>query len=117
MFVFNKKETTSEYDRMNSLHKAIIEANKPYFDWIETEDYKRLKHLETLIIKTYETVNIKFGDVYDDVIDETFTGSGYVEDFEIFFKPEIFNKLKEWCREYEMLLKKHYEALGRDYDR
>ena len=74
-------------------------------DWNNSEVRKRLLHLRNLILKTYESVNIK-ADLIGTRLDESFTREDYLEDFKVFFKPEIFNKLKDWCKEYEMLCEK-----------
>ena len=74
-------------------------------DWNNSEVRKRLLHLRNLIIKTYESVNIT-ADLIGTRLDESFTREDYIEDFKVFFKPEIFDKLKDWCKEYEMLFKK-----------
>ena len=74
-------------------------------DWNNSEDCKRCIHLRTLIIKTYESVNIK-ADLIGTRLNDSFTREDYIEDFKVFFKPEIFDKLKDWCKEYEMLCEK-----------
>ena len=74
-------------------------------DWNNSEVRKRLLHLRNLIIKTYESVNIT-ADLIGTRLDESFTKEDYLEDFKVFFKPEIFDKLKDWCKEYEMLCEK-----------
>lgn len=74
-------------------------------DWNNSEVRKRLLHLRNLIIKTYESVNIT-ADLIGTRLDESFTREDYIEDFKVFFKPEIFDKLKDWCKEYEMLCEK-----------
>lgn len=85
--------------------KARKEQFKIIDDWNNSEDCKRLRHLETLIIKTYESVNFN-AYLMGSRLDESFTREDYLEDFKVFFKPEIFDKLKEWCKEYEMLCEK-----------
>jgi len=89
--------------------KARKEKFKKIDDWNNSEDYKRLRHLQTLIIKTYESVSIKV-DLMDTRLDESFTREDYLEDFKVFFKPEIFDKLKDWCKEYEMLCEKEHKV-------
>ena len=84
----------------------------PIYDWCESNECQRLNHLETLIIKTYESINIK-ADKLIIRLDDNFTREDYVEDFRVFFKPEVFNKLKEWCKEYEMLAKKEQEIMDK----
>lgn len=90
MFGFNKvrEELKSEYDAIQ--------------EWYNTEEYKRLRYLATLITDTYGTVNIKLDKV---ALDEQHTRADYLEDYKVFFKPEVFDKLKDWCREYEALCK------------
>ena len=81
-----------------------------YYKWCSTKEYSRLLHLETLIEKAYESVNIKttkFRRLYF-----TFTKEDCIADYEVFFRPEVFNKLKEWCKEYRDLCKKEDELLG-----
>lgn len=90
--------------------KARKEQFKIIDDWKNSEDCKRLIHLRTLIIKTYELVNIK-AYLIGTRINESFTREDYIEDFKIFFKPEIFDKLKNWCKEYEMLCEKENKVL------
>ena len=85
--------------------KSRKEQFKIIDDWKNSEDCKRLRHLETLILKTYESVNFK-AYLMGTRLDESFTREDYLEDFKVFFKPEIFNKLKDWCKEYEMLCEK-----------
>ena len=85
--------------------KARKEQFKKIDAWNNSEDCKRLRHLQTLIIKTYESVNFK-ADLMGTRLDESFTREDYLEDFKVFFKPEIFYKLKDWCKEYEMLCEK-----------
>lgn len=96
----NQEINNRDMMKMESKHKKM-------FEWADSKERKRLLHLETLILKTYETVNIKadrycggFGHILDN-----FTRVDYLEDYEVFFKPEVFDKLKDWCREYEALRK------------
>lgn len=115
MFGFKKKDKEiSDWDRMTLLRRAMNEANKPYFDWIESEDYKQLNHLQTLIIKAYETVGIT-ADLDGERLDRSFTRSDYMEDYRIFFKPEIFKELIDWCRNYELLREAECKAAGREF--
>lgn len=116
MFGFNKKNNNEvdEYHNLEKLRKVYMERNKPYFDWIETDDYKLLNHLQTLISKTYETVNIKV-DLIGIRLDRSFTRVDYVEDFNVFFKPEVFSKLREWCKDYETLCEAESKATGIEY--
>lgn len=109
MFGFNKKDTTSDYYKMISLQKSLKDRYKEYFEWQESDDYKLFNHLQKLIIKTYKTVNIK-ADLLGTRLDESLTRSDYIEDFKVFFKPEVFEKLKEWCRKYE-LLREHEQKI------
>ena len=97
MFGFNKKNNTetSNYDRVRSIQEA-------YWNWRKSEEGKRIEHLQTLIMKTYETVNIKT-ELCGHRLSETYISSDYLEDFRVFFKPEVFNKLSDWCKEYETL--------------
>lgn len=107
MFGFKKKKkaTLSENDEMTLAYKTIMNKRKPWFDWIESEDYKRFAHLQTLILKTFETVKIKI-ELSGSRIDPSYTRDDFLEDFRVFFKPEVFNKLSEWCKEYEILRNK-----------
>lgn len=91
MFGFNCKEI-----------KAMRNKFEIMQDWNNSDDCKRLRHLQTLIIKTYESVNIK-ADLLGARLKESFTNENYIEDFKVFFNTEIFDKLKDWCKEYEML--------------
>jgi hypothetical protein len=102
MFGFKKKATLSENDEMTLAYKTMMAKRKPLFDWIESEDYKRFAHLQTLILKTFETVKIKI-DLSGSRIDPSYTRDDFLEDFRVFFKPEVFNKLSDWCKEYEIL--------------
>ena len=94
---------------MFGISKKEIKAMKNKYeiiqDWNNSEDCKRLNHLQTLIIKTYESVNIKT-DLTGIRIEDNFILENNLEDFQVFFKPEIFDKLKDWCKEYEMLCEK-----------
>lgn len=90
MFGFNTNNVNDKY--------------KAYYDWLGSEDGNRIVHLQTLIIKTYETVNIK-AEICVRRLNESFTREDYLEDFKVFFKPEVFKKLREWCKEYEALCK------------
>ena len=97
-------------------NKEVKEMKNKYElikEWNNSKDYKRLYHLQTLIIKTYESVNIK-AELEDPRrrIDENFTRDDYLEDFKVFFNPEIFNKLKDWCKEYEMLCEKENQLFN-----
>lgn len=94
MFGFNNND--------NFLTDLRIRSQQSYCDWLNTDNGKRISHLQTLIIKTYESINIK-ADLMGIRLDESFTREDYLEDFKLFFKPEIFSKLREWCKEYEML--------------
>lgn len=85
--------------------KAMKNKYEIIQDWNNSEDYKRLSHLQTLIIKTYESVNIKT-DLTGRRIEDNFILENNLEDFQVFFKPEIFDKLKDWCKEYKMLCEK-----------
>lgn len=115
MFGFKKKDKEiSDWDRMTLLHKAYKEANKPYLDWIETEDYKQLNHLQTLIIKAYGTVGIT-ADLLGTRLDRSFTRSDYLEDFKVFFTPEVFKELRNWCRNYELLREAECKATGIEF--
>lgn len=107
MFGFKKKKkvTLSENDEMTLEYKKIMAKRKPWFDWIESEDYKRFAHLQTLILKTFETVKIKI-ELSGSRIDPSYTRDDFLEDFRVFFKPEVFNKLSDWCKEYEILRNK-----------
>lgn len=105
MFGFKKKVTMSENDEMTLAYKTMVDKRKPWFDWMESEDFKRLNHLQTLILKTFETVNIKI-DLSGARIDPSYTREDFIEDFRVFFKPEVFNKLSDWCKEYEILRNK-----------
>lgn len=109
MFGFNNNTQINE----ETIYKATRDTYKEYYDWIESNEGHRLYHLETLIIKTYESVNIE-ADKSIRRLDDSFTREDYVEDFKVFFKPEVFNKLKEWCKEYEILVQKECEILGID---
>ena len=104
MFGFNKKNNDNDnfYSDCDRLQKALYDKHKEYFDWQGSVECKRFNHLQTLIIKTYESINIK-ADLIGTRLDESFTREDYLEDFKVFFKPEIFSKLREWCKEYEML--------------
>lgn len=94
-----------------SMFKNDITAkHQKYFDWIASEDNKLFNHLQTLIIKTYDTVNIK-ADLLGLRLDESFTRGDYIEDFKMFFKPEVFDKLKDWCRQYELLREKEQKIM------
>lgn len=110
MFGFNKKDTTSDYDKIRILQKSIMDKHKEYFEWQESEEHKRYEHLQTLIIKTYESVNIK-ADLYGTRIAEDFTREDYIEDFKVFFKTEVFKELREWCKEYELYREKERKLL------
>ena len=95
-----------------SMFKNDITAKQQkYFDWRESEDYKRFSHLETLIIKTYETVNIK-AELMGFRLNESFTRSDFIEDYKLFFKPEVFDKLKDWCSQYELLREKEQNIMN-----
>ena len=81
-----------------------------YLKWQASKEYNRLSQLETLIEKAYESVNIKptkFRRLF-----YNFTREDCLADFEVFFRPEVYNKLKEWCKEYRVLCKKENELLG-----
>lgn len=112
MFEFkNKKEATlSENDEMTLEYKTMLDKRKPYWDWLGSEEGKRIYHLQTLIMKTYETVNIK-AEISVRRLGEIYTSEDYLNDFQVFFKPEVFNKLKEWCKEYETLRAKEIKIL------
>lgn len=111
MFGFNKKKKNNNYDEYYKLQKALKYYNhKEWYDWCDSEENKRFKHLETLIIKAYKTVNIE-ADLLGRRLNKSFTREDYLEDFKIFFEPKIFDKLKEWCREYEMFRVKEQKLL------
>lgn len=107
MFGFHKNNDDDDLHLMykETFHNEIRDRYKEYYDWIESNEGKCLQHLETLIIKAYESVNIK-ADKLIRRLDDSYTGGYNVEDFRVFFKPEVFNKLKEWCKEYERLVQK-----------
>lgn len=90
---------------MFGIGKEMKNKYEIFQDWSNSEDGKRLKHLRTLITKTYESVNIK-ADFEGARLDKNFTREDYLEDFKVFFKPEVFDKIKDWCKEYEMLCEK-----------
>lgn len=90
MFGFNKKNDNNDND---NFYRTYDKSRKEYYDWVASEEYKQFQHLQTLIIKMYEMVNIK-ADLLGIRIDESFTRSDFIEDFKMFFKPEVFNKLK-----------------------
>lgn len=108
MFGFNykdnlRKELEQEQKACDKARSRLDEIN----EWYNSEDYTRYRHLKTLIAKTYETVGIKV-DTYGEIngeIDEEFTRADYIEDFAVFFDPKVFDKLKDWCKEYESLNK------------
>lgn len=109
MFGFNNKvkkerEAKKEQSYLSEFNR-IRELNKKYEEWQLSDEYKRFNQLQTLIIKAYESVNIE-ADLLGVRIDEIFTREDYLEDFKVFFRPEVFNKLKEWCKEYEILREK-----------
>ncbi len=113
MFGFNneakkKREEREARKERNALKAQQLRYEK-YWEWRNSEEYKRMNHLKTLIITAYETVNIKINDGYNQ-IDESFTRADYLEDFKVFFKPEVFDKLKGWCEEYITLCKKEDES-------
>ena len=112
MFGFKKKKEAklSENDEMTLAYRTTMNKNKPWFDWIESEDCSRFGHLQTLILKTFETVNIKI-DLCGTRIDPSYTRDDFLEDFRVFFKPEVFNKLSDWCKEYEILRTKEISIL------
>ena len=106
MFGFKKNNSnteTSNYDRVRSIQEA-------YWDWRKSEEGKRIEHLQNLIMKTYETVNIKT-ELCGHRLSETYISSDYLEDYKVFFKPVVFNKLSEWCKEYEELCDKESKIL------
>ena len=110
MFGFKKKDTSSDYDMLSRAYNTCTNRQKPYWEWLGSEEGKRIEHLQTLIIKTYETVNIK-AEICVRRLDETYIREDYLNDFQVFFKPEVFNKLKEWCKEYEALCDKESKIL------
>ena len=98
---FRKEPTTKVNDNARS---SLDEIN----EWYASADYKRYLHLKTLIEKTYETVGINADTLgrYDD-----FTREDYLEDYAIFFDPKVFDKLKDWCKEFEILNKLNNKVL------
>jgi hypothetical protein len=111
MFGFNKKDTTSDNDMMVKAYKDCENKQKQYWAWLGSEEGKRIYHLQTLIMKTYETVNIE-AEIYGRRLGEIYTSEDYLNDFQVFFKPEVFNKLKEWCKEYETLCKAEEKVIS-----
>ena len=112
MFGFNNKVNKEREARKerNALEAQQRKFEK-YWKWNHSEEYKRMLHLKTLIIKAYGTVGINV-DIFDEVLSYEFTREDYVEDFKVFFRPEVFNKLQEWCKEYEILREKKDEILN-----
>lgn len=104
MFGFNKKDTRSEGDKFKSDYIAWSDKQKAYWDWLESEDGKRIYHLQNLIICAYETANINIKDkLVGSRLDESYTRADCLRDYSVFFKPEVFKKLEYWCSEYETL--------------
>ena len=112
-FLFGGKEKEIMFGLNNFSKELANQRNKlkKCNEYYKSNEYKRLIHLETLIIKAYESVSIK-ADKYTDRLNESFTREDYVEDFKVFFRPEVFNKLKEWCKEYEILREKEDEIMN-----
>jgi len=114
MFGFNNKVNKEREARKE---RNALEAQQRKFEiwrkWCNSEEHKRMYHLKTLIIKTYGTVNIKMDNEYDR-LDESFTRADLIEDFAIFFDPKVFDKLKDWCREYEALCKEEDKFIEGD---
>ena len=77
-------------------------------EWFASADYKRYIRLKNLIEMTYATVGISADTLgrYDD-----FTRADYLEDYSIFFDPKVFDKLKDWCKEFEILNKLNNKVL------
>ena len=111
MFGFNNKDTSSDYDKLSNAYKTCVSRQQRYWDWIGSEEGKRIYHLQTLIMKTYETVNIK-AEICGRRLGEIYINEDYLNDFQVFFKPEVFNKLKEWCKEYETLCKEEEKVVS-----
>lgn len=117
MFEFNNKVNKErEVRKERNALKAQQSRFEKWCKWCNSEEHKRMYHLKTLIIKTYGTVNIKMDNEYDR-LDESFTRADYVEDFAIFFDPKVFDKLKDWCREYEILREKEDEIIKDEINR
>ena len=110
MFGFKNK---NNHDYWNNLYKEANDKYQAYYDWTGSEECNRMHHLQNLIIKTYETVNIK-ADILGRRLNESFTREDYLEDFKVFFKPEVFNKLREWCKEYEILRNKEVKLIEQE---
>lgn len=114
MFGFKNKvdlrnESTAIQPKVNYMASDRV---KEINDWYNSYEHKRFKHLQTLIIKAYETVGIKADTIaYGEMLMEEFTRDDYINDFAVFFKPEVFDKLKEWCEEYEILRKLEFKFI------
>lgn len=100
--IFKNNDGSEVITNDNFLTDLRRRTQQSYCDWLNTDNGKRISHLQTLIIKTYKSVNIE-ADLIGIRIDESFTREDYLEDFKVFFKEEIFKKLREWCKEYEIL--------------
>lgn len=106
MFGFKNKvdlrqeATTKVNDNAHHITPAEIEA------WCASEEHKRFVHLETLIIKAYGTIGIT-ADTLCGVLSDEFTRADLIQDFAVFFDSKVFDKLKDWCKEYEILRKLH----------
>jgi len=123
MFGFNNKVNKErEANKEREVNKEIedikernaLEAKqrkfKKYWEWRDSEEFKRMSHLKTLIVNAYGTVNINMDNEYGR-LDESFTRADLIEDFAIFFDPKVFDKLKDWCREYEALCKEEDKVI------
>lgn len=109
MFGFNNKDNLRQEATPKINYNArnrLDEINA----WLDSEEHKRFVHLKTLIIKTYETVDIKV-DIIGEEISEEFTRADLIQDFAVFFKPEVFDKLICWCEEYVIGKKLNNKAL------
>lgn len=115
MFGFNNKVNKErEAKKEQNLIKARMNSYERLRKWLNSEEHKRFNHLQTLIIKAYETVGIKaerYEQGFGNLI-ECYTREDYLEDFKVFFKPEVFDKLKEWCKEYEFLRDKENKVFN-----
>lgn len=115
MFGFNNKVNNKvNKEREARKERNALEAQQSKFEiwskWCNSEEHKLMYHLKTLIIKTYATVGIK-ADIIGERISDEFTRADLIEDFAIFFDPKVFDKLKDWCREYEALCKEEDKFL------
>lgn len=114
MFEFKNKvdlrnKSTAIQPKVNYM---VMDRVKEIEDWCNSEEHKRFNHLQTLIIKAYESIGIKLDTfAYGEMLTEEFTRDDYINDYAVFFKPEVFDKLKEWCKEYEILRKLESKVL------